>query len=147
MDGSETTLSFGELIQRARKDRGWTQEQLADRLGIPLDSVRNWEQDHRRPRVDAVGKIVEMLDIPFGDLLAAFQVPVGEKAARKLSLNHELLKHWHKADREERELFRSYLEQRAESRSFRKLVKAWDEASETEREAFLRYIEGASDAT
>lgn len=34
-------------VKRARTSRGWTQEQLADRLGVSIHTVQSWEQGRR----------------------------------------------------------------------------------------------------
>ena len=37
------TLPIGERIRALRKERGLTQEQLADRLGVSFQSISRWE--------------------------------------------------------------------------------------------------------
>ena len=36
-------MTFGEKLQYLRKERNWTQEQLADRIGISRQSLSKWE--------------------------------------------------------------------------------------------------------
>ncbi len=36
-------------LRHAREDRGWTQQQLADELGVGIITVRSWEKDKRSP--------------------------------------------------------------------------------------------------
>jgi transcriptional regulator with XRE-family HTH domain len=59
---------FGAMLQAYRKRAGLTQAQLAERSGLPLRSVQNWEAGHRMPRphallalARAVGATVEQL--------------------------------------------------------------------------------------
>jgi putative transcriptional regulator len=42
------TLSADE-VRTIRMDAGLTQQQLADRIGVSVDTVRSWEQGYRRP--------------------------------------------------------------------------------------------------
>ena len=41
--------SVGERIRSLRRDRGWTQEELARRLGILRTQVPGWENNKRKP--------------------------------------------------------------------------------------------------
>ena len=36
-------MTFGEKLQRLRKARSWTQEQLAEQLGVSRQSLSKWE--------------------------------------------------------------------------------------------------------
>lgn len=45
-------------IRGARLARRWTQRDLARVLGVPIDSVQNYEQGRRRPR----GRVLSILD-------------------------------------------------------------------------------------
>jgi transcriptional regulator with XRE-family HTH domain len=61
-------MRFGAMLQAYRKKAGLTQAQLAQRSGLPLRSLQNWEAGHRMPRAEAllalaraVGATVEQL--------------------------------------------------------------------------------------
>lgn len=36
-------MTFGEKLQYLRKEQNWTQEQLADQIGISRQSLSKWE--------------------------------------------------------------------------------------------------------
>jgi transcriptional regulator with XRE-family HTH domain len=55
--------SLGYRVKRARERRRWTQQQLADRLGVNRKTVDNWENDRTYPR-SAIGALEQVL----GDL-------------------------------------------------------------------------------
>ena len=38
-------LSLGERLKNARESRGWTQDQLADRINVTRYTISNWERD------------------------------------------------------------------------------------------------------
>ena len=42
-------LSLGERLKNAREYRGWTQDQLADRINVTRYTISNWERDICEP--------------------------------------------------------------------------------------------------
>ena len=63
--------SFGEALLKARKQKGLSQQQLADLLPVNRSSVANWEADRRLPNATIIAKIAEVLDIDIAELLDA----------------------------------------------------------------------------
>lgn len=54
----------GAEIQRAREARGWTQQELAARMGVTGRTVRNWERTgamHRR-KATQLAAVLECAD-------------------------------------------------------------------------------------
>ena len=49
----------GEHIRQVRKGLGLTQKQLSEKFGIPIGSLRNWEQERCAP--DAIAKTLLFL--------------------------------------------------------------------------------------
>ena len=43
MPKQEASMTFGEKLQDLRKEQNWTQEQLADQIGISRQSLSKWE--------------------------------------------------------------------------------------------------------
>ena len=56
--------TLGARIQSLRQAAELTQEQLAARSGLPVTSLRNWEQDHRAPGVMALYRLAKALGLP-----------------------------------------------------------------------------------
>lgn len=52
--------SLGTRIKRARERRRWTQQELADRLGVDRKTVDNWENGRTTPR-SSLGALEEVL--------------------------------------------------------------------------------------
>lgn len=50
-------MTTGERIRAARKKAGLTQVELAARLGVPYQSVGQWERDVRRPKLQTLQRI------------------------------------------------------------------------------------------
>ena len=62
-------MTFGSLIQSARKRRKMTQEQLAARVFVSLKTVQFWEQRRRLPRLPTIPKLAKALRTPEKRLL------------------------------------------------------------------------------
>ena len=60
---------MGRRIRRARRRRGLTQAQLADRLGISAPQVTVWETGYRRPSLKSIYRIAKALDVDVAVLL------------------------------------------------------------------------------
>lgn len=51
---------LGRRIKRLREERGMSQKQLADRLGVRKQSVSNWENENAMPSMDRFLAMVEL---------------------------------------------------------------------------------------
>ena len=49
--------SFGELLQMLRKEKGWTQQQLADLLSVTNKTVSKWERNEAYPETSTLLEI------------------------------------------------------------------------------------------
>lgn len=70
----------GALISRLRKERGMTQMQLADALGISFQAVSNWERGQSMPDISKLPELAELFDTTIDELLGR-RCPVLEQAA------------------------------------------------------------------
>jgi transcriptional regulator with XRE-family HTH domain len=59
-DGAAT---FGDRVAAAREELGLTQGQLANRLGVRLSTVENWEGDRSEPRANKLQMLAGILNI------------------------------------------------------------------------------------
>ena len=66
-----TKHTFGQALLLARKQKGLSQQELADALPVSRSSVANWEADRRLPNATIIAKIAEILDIDVSQLLDA----------------------------------------------------------------------------
>jgi len=55
--------SFGERLRRLRAEAELTQVQVAERAGVPLTTLRNWETDRREPLASALFKLATALGV------------------------------------------------------------------------------------
>jgi len=62
-------MSFGENLKNVRKQRGITQEQLAETLGVSRQAISKWESDNGYPETEKLLVISEALNISVDSLL------------------------------------------------------------------------------
>lgn len=62
-------MSFGVRLRELREKIGLSQAELADRVGIPIGSIQNWEQARTRPRIETLSKLARALDVTIDELL------------------------------------------------------------------------------
>lgn len=60
---------FGRNVRAARKEKGWTQEQLAFEAGIKRAYLSEIEGGKRNPTLDVVEKIAVALGAPPAELV------------------------------------------------------------------------------
>ena len=81
-------MTMGERIAAKRRQKGFTQEYLAAKLGISRQSVSKWEKDITRPDTANLMRLSDLLDTDAGYLL----IGQGEKiAAQKPSAGRKAL--------------------------------------------------------
>ncbi len=56
-------MLFGQRLKQLRADAEMTQETLADSAGIPLSSLRGYEQSQRIPGFGAIVKLAQSLGV------------------------------------------------------------------------------------
>ena len=61
--------NFGKFIQKHRKDKGMTQQALADALGISVKSVCYFERGSTFPSQENIFKIAELLDMSLDEFI------------------------------------------------------------------------------
>lgn len=62
-------MSFGDNLVNLRKQKGWSQDELADNLNLSRQAVSKWENDLSMPDVDNVKKISKVFSVGIDDLL------------------------------------------------------------------------------
>lgn len=65
-------MTVGERIKAIRKDRGLTQKELGDRLGLSSQSVAQWENNLRKPKFETTLKIANALGVDASVLAPTF---------------------------------------------------------------------------
>ena len=80
--------SMGEIISTLRKEKGMTQKDIADQLGITDKAVSKWERDVAFPDTATIPKLAEILGISVEELMQAKAAPdpANKDAERILNL-------------------------------------------------------------
>ena len=61
---------FGSQLQKLRKEKGLTPEELAARLGISRQTVYNWERNEVYPPVETIRQLAKLFGCSTDHLLA-----------------------------------------------------------------------------
>jgi len=97
-------MSFPARLVALRKQRGWTQQALADALGLNLTQVKRYEIGSSQPSLDALKKIALTLSVSLDELVfdAAERGP-----DETLKLKFEAIRQF---DRDERKIVEGVLD-------------------------------------
>jgi len=63
--------TFGRNVRQARKEKGWTQEQLAFEAGVKRAYLSEVENGQRNVSLDIVEKLAKALDVEASTLMAS----------------------------------------------------------------------------
>jgi len=55
---------LGDMIHNLRRRKGWTQQQLAERIGTNYSHISKWERGDHIPSEDYLPKLSEALSVP-----------------------------------------------------------------------------------
>ena len=59
----EALMPMGEKIQALRNTKGWSQEDLAKKLGTTGPNVSRWENDHGSPSVESLKELSKLFEV------------------------------------------------------------------------------------
>ncbi len=62
-DFTEDAATLGDRLALARDRQGLTQAQLARRLGLRVQTIRNWENDRSEPRANKLQMLAGILNV------------------------------------------------------------------------------------
>lgn len=66
--GDNMKTKFNEYLTRFRRKQGYTQHEMAEKLGISRSTYTNYENGNRTPDYDLLGKISDILDCSLDEL-------------------------------------------------------------------------------
>ena len=60
----------GMRLKRLREKRGWTQQALAEKVGVARVTIGRIEIGNRKPSLELLERLAKVLKVKVGDLLA-----------------------------------------------------------------------------
>ncbi|GEP66551.1 hypothetical protein CBE01nite_43190 [Clostridium beijerinckii] len=76
-------MDFGKNIGDLRRDKGLTQEELANAIGVATSSIQNYELNKRKPNYETLNMIAQILEVSIDELIN------GQSSAYINKLNRE----------------------------------------------------------
>lgn len=67
-------MTIGERIKAARNKAGLKQSDLAEKLGVAVITIGQYERDKRQPRLEQLQAIAAALDVPMPELMGLEQI-------------------------------------------------------------------------
>lgn len=99
-DEQEFHRALGRRTAEARRERGWTQEQLAEEMGVAAVTVSRWETGQRGMSVATLATLADALGVSLGDLLdVERELPAPDRDPKE----QELLLCWRGLDGRDRQ--------------------------------------------
>ena len=74
--------TMGQIIRRLRKERNFTQEQLAEQLGVTFQAVSKWENDVGMPDVSQIVPIANVFGVSTDVLFGMYGTDESEEVAK-----------------------------------------------------------------
>ena len=63
-------VKIGKLLQELRKEKGLTQEQLAERMGVARRTVSRWETGSNMPDLDILMELADLYAVDLREILS-----------------------------------------------------------------------------
>ena len=78
--------TLGTLIAELRKEKGMTQAQLAEQMGVTDKAVSKWERDLSCPDISSIPKLAQVLEVSVDQLMKGENTGSGQKDKEIISL-------------------------------------------------------------
>ncbi len=78
-------MSFGENVAAARKKRGFSQDELAKRVGIISVTIGRYERDEMKPSIDIATKLANALDVSLDYLVGESDALLEKSLVKKVA--------------------------------------------------------------
>ena len=104
-------MNFAEKLIELRKSKGWSQEELGDKLGVTRQTISKWELGSTTPEMEKIAALSELFNITTDELIkgkapektAVFsedQIPEGTEVVfvekrKKFGFEYKSEKTWH----------------------------------------------------
>ena len=61
--------TFGQILREKRKEKGWRQVKLADKLNVAVQTITNWERGLSIPNIYMAADIAQILGCTIDELV------------------------------------------------------------------------------
>ena len=82
-------MKLADRIQTLRKQKGYSQEELADKLGVSRQAISKWESEQTVPEMDKIILMSDLFDVTTDYLLKGIE-PVTETSEKKRGIGNAL---------------------------------------------------------
>lgn len=69
-------MTIGQKIQNFRKEKGYTQKQLAEKCGVATGTIQQYELNKREPRQEQLRKIADALEVELWEIVELDQMDI-----------------------------------------------------------------------
>lgn len=97
---------FGERLQELRKDKGWTQKDLAAKLSLSWITISSYETGQSMPNSDTLRNIAVCFDVSLDYLFDLIDHPVSYRRERLT----EEIRNYHKLEPSEQHMVDLFIE-------------------------------------
>jgi len=80
-------VTFGQKLYTLREERGWSQDELAEKADVSRQTVSNWENDKVQIDAEKLKRLSEVFGVGMDELYAADTVPVPQEGQKKSKRN------------------------------------------------------------
>ena len=86
-------MEFNEKLQELRKQRGLTQEELAEQLYVSRAAISKWESGRGYPNIDSLKQIARYFHVTIDELLSGDEILniAEEDQKQKSATMHDLI--------------------------------------------------------
>ena len=81
-------MDFNEKIQELRKQKGLTQEELAERLYVSRTAISKWESGRGYPNLDSLKALARFFSVTVDELLSSDEILTIAEENQKQTENH-----------------------------------------------------------
>lgn len=85
-------MDIAERLQELRKKAGYSQEQVAEMLGLSRQAISKWESGQGKPEIDNIVKLTEIYHVSADYILLGVEKEGSASAPAKKELSHEYKK-------------------------------------------------------
>lgn len=75
LEGGSISMNTGNRISDLREQKGWTQEELAEKLGITRAALSHYEKNRRKPDFETLTTLADLFEVSIDFLVGRIAVP------------------------------------------------------------------------